>query len=710
MVEFARPEFLWALPAAALPVLIHMWNRTRYRTVQWATMDFLRVAERHRRQRMRLKNLLLLAIRVLAVLLLVFMFARPRATTARPGARGVEKTVVLLDDSASMTQTVDGVSLFDRAKRLVGDMAQASRTGSFELWVGSWREPVLGAEDAAQLDEAELGAAIDALRTVGTPLDLDLLTQMGQGSPDGAHFVIVSDLRASDWGAAQPLPPVRSALRSLQEFGPVQIVDVGAAPGPNTGLGDLSGSGRFLYVDRGSLLRVTVHNKRDALLEADVLQVEVDGRLVPSVAAAAVPPGQRVNVPFTVRFSRQGYRALRVALRTPDAFPADDERHACLTVLRDVPVLLVEDEPGAAPYLAAALAPSADSSSLRVERVRSDAAGISVDEYAVVFLYDLRTPALWTEPLRRYVVDGGRVVAFLGAGAEEAAWRASFFSQSRGLIDADLVAQAQVEAGAGLTQLDAAHPLLQPFAGWEAVFATASFARYHALVPGRACESPVRFDDAASTPALLVQRLGEGWVAVFPFALQWTDWARHEVARTTFVSLMQWLVESGTPASDELNLKAGAALSFPLQAGRHRVTGRLLPPDGGEALELVADARADREGLWFTSAPLNRLGVWKLQLERLGGGTDSVPIAVNLPESESRLERTSPAALERLSVRPGQLRVLKAGDAGEGEGLGKARWWRAFAVLALAVLFVESLLAYAFGNPSSDALLWGGSP
>jgi len=84
MVEFAHPALLWALPAAALPVLIHLLNRRRYRRVPWAAMAHLLTAEHRSRRRVRVQNVLVLALRAAAVALLVLLFARPAVAGRRP--------------------------------------------------------------------------------------------------------------------------------------------------------------------------------------------------------------------------------------------------------------------------------------------------------------------------------------------------------------------------------------------------------------------------------------------------------------------------------------------------------------------------------------------------------------------------------------------------------------------------------------------------
>src|SRR2546421_5662953 len=62
---------LGALGAASIPLVIHLLNRKRFRVVTWAAMRFLLAAQRKNTRRMRLEQLLLLAVRTLLVLLLV---------------------------------------------------------------------------------------------------------------------------------------------------------------------------------------------------------------------------------------------------------------------------------------------------------------------------------------------------------------------------------------------------------------------------------------------------------------------------------------------------------------------------------------------------------------------------------------------------------------------------------------------------------------
>jgi succinate dehydrogenase/fumarate reductase cytochrome b subunit len=68
--------FLWLIPLALLPVIIHLLNRLRYQTVRWAAMMFLRSADREASRRAKIRQWIILAARCL--MLLVFLLALAR--------------------------------------------------------------------------------------------------------------------------------------------------------------------------------------------------------------------------------------------------------------------------------------------------------------------------------------------------------------------------------------------------------------------------------------------------------------------------------------------------------------------------------------------------------------------------------------------------------------------------------------------------------
>src|SRR5688572_28099163 len=99
------PAFLAGLLAVAVPVVIHMINRERKETVPFPSLMFLRKIPYRSVRRQKLRHLALLALRCLAILIVVSAFARPflsgRAPVAATGSDGRE-VVIVLDRSYSM--------------------------------------------------------------------------------------------------------------------------------------------------------------------------------------------------------------------------------------------------------------------------------------------------------------------------------------------------------------------------------------------------------------------------------------------------------------------------------------------------------------------------------------------------------------------------------------------------------------------------------
>ena len=78
-MTFLQPFILFALPLIALPILIHLINQNRHRTIPWAATMFLLQARRMARGMARLRYLLIMLARMLAVAGLIFAVSRPMA-------------------------------------------------------------------------------------------------------------------------------------------------------------------------------------------------------------------------------------------------------------------------------------------------------------------------------------------------------------------------------------------------------------------------------------------------------------------------------------------------------------------------------------------------------------------------------------------------------------------------------------------------------
>lgn len=102
-MTFLAPSLLWFLAAAAVPVIIHLINRRRHKTIEWAAMRFLLRAARESRGKKKLRHILILTCRALGLAALALAAARPiMSGIAGWGGGSPDTVIVVFDRSASM--------------------------------------------------------------------------------------------------------------------------------------------------------------------------------------------------------------------------------------------------------------------------------------------------------------------------------------------------------------------------------------------------------------------------------------------------------------------------------------------------------------------------------------------------------------------------------------------------------------------------------
>ena len=103
-MTFLNPFVLFGLAAAAIPILIHLFNIRKLRTIEFSSLTFLKELNKNKIRRIRIRQWLLLILRTLLILLIVLAFSRPalKGNFGTAGARAKSTLVILMDNSASM--------------------------------------------------------------------------------------------------------------------------------------------------------------------------------------------------------------------------------------------------------------------------------------------------------------------------------------------------------------------------------------------------------------------------------------------------------------------------------------------------------------------------------------------------------------------------------------------------------------------------------
>src|SRR5512147_1552013 len=117
MFTFLSPTVLFAAFAALIPLIIHLFSKRRVKVVEFSSIRHLKSMQKRQVRRLKVRQLLLLILRMLLILTIVLAFARPTATEGRVGAHASVSAVVLFDNSASMNRLVADGNLLELAKK-----------------------------------------------------------------------------------------------------------------------------------------------------------------------------------------------------------------------------------------------------------------------------------------------------------------------------------------------------------------------------------------------------------------------------------------------------------------------------------------------------------------------------------------------------------------------------------------------------------------
>jgi hypothetical protein len=337
-MTFLAPALLALGLAVAVPLALHLLQRHQGPRVVFPALRYLRRAEREHATRLRLRQILLLALRILALLLLAAAAAQPFLPT---GGREHHPTavVIVLDNSLSSGAVVGDRRILDHLKDAA--LATLAAAGPDDrVWLmraGEPWEPALAGTPAA------VAEAVRATEPAGTAVDLvaqleRAVSVLAAGGDERATEIhLLSDLQATSFrpGAASAGGPRVLVLEPPAAFERNRVVTAVEVGG---GLPPLAGE--------ASTVTVAVGGSAAADSEPVDVRLVVDGQVR---SAGQVPVGAVATLTLPARAT--GLVTGRVEI-DPDALAADDRRYF-VTEVRRPPVVRLASP---APFLQEALA------------------------------------------------------------------------------------------------------------------------------------------------------------------------------------------------------------------------------------------------------------------------------------------------------------------------------------------------------------------
>lgn len=340
-MQFLVPFWLALAGAAAVPLLLHLLRRQLGTRVEFPAARLLASAQQEASARVRLRNLLLMALRVLAILLVALAAARPLADL-RVG-RAPRAVALVLDNSLSTGAVVRGRpvldALRDEARRLLEAAGPQDR-----LWLVTVDGAVTGGDAAAVRVALDRAGVFPGRGDLPAAVTRAALLAGGAGEAAAPAVVVLTDGQATAWPGAPDVGRV-----------PVTVVRAGGELPADRGIA-AADAWPTRWSPAGEV-RVRAIGREAVPVAVTLLAARGD---TVARARATAEPGAILRVPL--RADARGWLA-GVVESPPDEWRGDDRRHVAVYV-GDPP--LARSDASAGPFAATALATLAANGRVRV--------------------------------------------------------------------------------------------------------------------------------------------------------------------------------------------------------------------------------------------------------------------------------------------------------------------------------------------------------
>ena len=705
-MTFLNPLALLALAAAAIPLVVHLFNFRRPRRIEFSSIEFLRTVEKSTMQRVRLQEWLLLLLRTLAIACLVLAFARPILSGDEPAAaaeRGNHATAFVIDASPSMQVVERAGERFriarDVALRIVGQ--GDDRDAALVMTNDGSRAPSLMSRPAAAEAIARLSPA-DGGTTLRHAIE-DAARVLDREETRTREIVVISDFQQSMLGDIENEAPITDADLTLVHVGE-------RVPGKVAVIASEVES-RIIDVGQPVSIRATIRNFGDGPVEQLPVSIYFDDERV-AQTTVDLDPEQEIDVSLDATPSVRGWIAGGVVIEG-GGFEADERRHFALFVPERRRILVVDGGTTDLRYLRLALSPDVAEGRIVFEREIVPAGSPwaqSLGAFDVVVLAGL--PSFGSgehSTLVRYVEEGGGLLLYPGDDASPEAYSALLTALGGGRIERAAGSIGGNEAIAELSSIEAEHQLFRGVYG-DASDIRAEPAEVYAAARYAPAGGTEQTLITMSNGWPLLQELHHGAGTAFFFATaldaRWTELA----VRGLFIPLIYrslfYLAAADIQSGADVTLGSAATIRFPDRTGESMIVA--VTQDGNEFIPDQGRSFGSRR-VNLSADEVRAAGLVQLLDADSRELRHAVAFNPDARESDPALATGSEAEHFASNLTTGRVRLLPFdGDFDALEQHVAAAWygrelWNVFLMLALGFLVAEMLVARRWRPAATNA-------
>ena len=719
-----NPLLLFVLIASAIPIIIHLLNLRKLKTIEFSTLQFLKELQKTKMRRVKIRQWLLLALRTLLIIAVVMAFSRPALRGSLAGfplggsTHARTTMVLLLDDSPSTAVRNERGPLFNQEKEMASRILDLMKDGD-EAYLVKLSEVKHATVFTASHSAAPIQQALEQLKPSQTTAPYrDALGVAAKILAESKNFnqevYLITDRQATQFVEEKSTLDTTDLFDDNVKLFLADVASGSTTKLENAGISSATITSTIITQNKPFTLRASIHNAGNSALRNGVVSAYLDrARVVQqSIDVASQNSG---NVTLSITPKRRGMLEGYLQIED-DAFEPDNKRFFAVDVPAALRVLAIGASQNDTRLPSLALTLDRDSASAGLFRVeQSDENRIStfdLQKYDILMLVGVKTFSTGdADRIAQFVSAGGGVLIFAGREMDIANYNTVLFSklgipQAQGArIFGTITSYPPPTQGSfvSFSKIDFQHPLFAELFEQQASKRTQpeieSPKVYTAIVPQAGVKGRSIISLSDGTSFLTEYQHGAGRVLLFSVeaGLTWSDFP----LKGLFVPLLyrSGLYLSQKPTMQSVTVGDEIKVSLRVPNRTEQEVYVLRSPSGVD--ERIIPQFSTRSGLaTFTSQNSTETGIYQLRKQSSGkDGELLYAVPVNIAPEETNLQPIGDddqtQFFARLGLKSDQIRTLPMGSSIETNVL-ETRYgvelWKHFIGLALLLAFVEMIV------------------
>lgn len=682
---FLNPSILLGLLASLIPIVIHLLNLRKLNRIEFSTLDFLKELQKNKIKRIKIKQWILLLLRVLIILFIVISFARPTLENASIAGTSTAKTtsIFLLDDSPSMGIIGNNGNFFNESKENLNNLLNQFNEGD-ELHLLT----TSGLVDISSVNIQNIREKLNNTGLTGISGNFSSTfysgaTELIKSDNFNKEIYIFTDKQKSELINDSLF---EKSLRLLNEAkSKVYFLNVEGEQKTNFGISNLKANNQIFEQNKPISFSAVVTNYSENPGKNVVASLFMNGERV-ARQSIDLGPGESKLVNFETSLKRTSFLELRAELEE-DFFIADNVSYLSIFVPEQINVAIFYEKMNDIAFLKTALAEAVTSGAIVInERPVSQLGSVNLNNFEVVLICG-SLGGNYSNQLKVFVENGGGIVFFPSTSLDAAGYSQLYSLFNHNVGNVELI-ENETGFNYDFSSADYMHPVFTNLfrENVKPNIDSPILYRYFKYKAPPSVLQILTLEDG--TPFLAESRLGNGKALVYNVSPELTS------SDFPISGLFAPLVNKGiyylanTNQSDTLYFTGDKVMlntsTFPyknLRVEKPSGVSVYIPADSVKSSKYLKISETGEAGFYNIYSDDKKLDCF----------------VVNIHPSESNLSKYSTDEIESLfTLDDNSFVILNPGD-NFAEIISQARFgselWRLFLIIALVLAIIEMLLA-----------------